>query len=73
MRGSYNTFSKNSFMCLGGCGIDESVKVERIDEAIEQTLQVVLRDGFDEDRIIGLMNEMLLMLMQFKPSWCGRG
>ena len=66
----YNTFSKNSFMCIGGNGIDASVTEEHIDEVIQKTLEDVVRNGFDNERIAGLLNEMELMYKQIKTSLC---
>ena len=64
----YNTFSKNSFLCIGGNGIDASVTEEQMDEVIQKTLEDVVRNGFDNERIAGLLNEMELMYKQIKTS-----
>ena len=64
----FNTFSKNSFICIGGSGIDPSITEADIDQVIQRTLEQVAKDGFDEARISGLMNEMELMYKQIKRS-----
>lgn len=55
-------------MCIGGNGIDASVTEKQIDEVIQNTLEDVIRNGFDKERIAGLLNEMELMYKQIKTS-----
>ena len=64
----FNTFSKNSFICIGGSGIDPTTTEADVENVIQTTLEQVARDGFDEARIDGLMNEMELMYKQIKRS-----
>ena len=56
-------------MCIGGNGIDASLTEEHMDEVIQKTLEDVIRNGFDNERIAGLLNEMELMYKQIKTSW----
>ena len=56
-------------MCIGGNGIDASVTEEHMDEVIQKTLEDVIRNGFDNERIAGLLNEMELMYKQIKTIW----
>ena len=64
----FNTFSKNSFICIGGSGIDPATTEADVEHVIQTTLEQVARDGFEEARIDGLMNEMELMYKQIKRS-----
>lgn len=62
----YMTFSKNSFFGIGGSEIPTSVTEQEFDELIQKTLEDVLRNGFEEERINGLLNELELNIRQIK-------
>ena len=60
----YMTFSKNSFFGIGGSEIPLDVTEKEFEEMIQKTLEEVLRDGFEERRINGLLNELELSIRQ---------
>lgn len=66
VKASYITFSKNSFFSIGASEIDTNTSVEELDSIINATLDDVLKNGFDEGRIEGLLNETALMYKQIK-------
>lgn len=62
----YNTFSKNAFFVIGGCELNKNVTEEDVDKVIIKTLQQVCKDGFDERRIQGILNEVQFGYKQIK-------
>ena len=62
----YNTFSKNSFFVIGGCEMNKNVTEEDVNKVIIHTLQQVCKEGFDERRIQGILNEVQFGYKQIK-------
>ena len=60
------TFSKNSFFVIGGCEMNTERTEKEFDELIEMTLRQVMREGFDERRIQGILNEVQFSYRQIK-------